>query len=117
MSRMPGVSVIIPAYNAAKTVERTVVSLFEQTWKDLEIIIVDDGSTDETQMICASLKQNGAAPVKILCQKNKRQSAARNAGIDMAEGDYVIFLDMEPGWIPGKKTFRLFPVLLGTSAE
>lgn len=92
---MQRVSVIIPAYNAAKTLGRTVVSLFAQTRKDLEIIVVDDGSTDATPEICRDLQRISPVPMKVFRQKNKRQSAARNAGIDMAEGDYVIFLDAD----------------------
>lgn len=104
---MQRVSVIIPAYNAAKTLGRTVVSLFAQTRKDLEIIVVDDGSTDATPEICRDLQRISPVPMKVFRQKNKRQSAARNAGIDMAEGDYVIFLDADD--IAEKSLWKKWP--------
>lgn len=95
MARDIKASVVIPAYNAARTIEQTLHSLFAQTSKSFEIIVVDDGSTDETQEICGNLKKTSPVPMEVLSQSNKRQSAARNAGIAKAQGDYVIFLDAD----------------------
>lgn len=88
-------SVIIPAYNASRTIAGTLGSLLTQTARDFEIVIVDDGSTDETPDICKRLQVDSAVPVRLFRQQNKRQSAARNLGIKKAEGEYVIFLDSD----------------------
>ncbi len=88
-------SVIIPAYNASRTIARTLGSLLAQTARDFEILIVDDGSTDETPDICKRLQLDSTIPIRVFRQQNKRQSAARNLGIKKAEGKYVIFLDAD----------------------
>jgi glycosyltransferase involved in cell wall biosynthesis len=88
-------SVVIPAYNAARTLPRTVESLFLQTAESFEIIIVDDGSSDETPEICKTLQKDSPFPVKVLRQQNRGECAARNRGIESAEGEYIIFLDAD----------------------
>jgi glycosyltransferase involved in cell wall biosynthesis len=91
----PEASVVIPAYNAARTLPRTVESLFLQTAESFEIIIVDDGSSDETPEICKTLQKDSPLPMKVLRQQNKGECAARNRGVESAEGEYVIFLDAD----------------------
>jgi glycosyltransferase involved in cell wall biosynthesis len=91
----PQASVVIPAYNAEKTLARTVESLFLQTAESLEIIIVDDGSIDRTPEICEALQKDSPFPMKVLRQKNGGDCSARNRGIASAEGEYVIFLDAD----------------------
>lgn len=95
---IPLISVIIPAYNASKTIEKAICSVMEQTWKNLEIIIIDDASNDNTAMLVQKL---GAANTKIVFfsnVKNKGVSAARNTGIMNCSGEYIAFLDADDFW-------------------
>lgn len=85
--KQPEISVIIPAFNAANFISQCLECILMQTFKDLEIIVVNDGSTDETEAIVSQY------PVKIINQKNKGVSAARNAGIAVANGRYIHFMD------------------------
>lgn len=95
----PLVSVVIPAYNAARTLLTTVQSVFEQTIQDFEIIIVDDGSKDNTIEAAKSIEDSR---VKVLSQPNSGAPAARNTGIKAAKGEYVAFLDADDLWMPHK---------------
>jgi glycosyltransferase involved in cell wall biosynthesis len=95
---MPTVSVIIPAYNAEPFVAETVESVLHQTYQDLEIIVVDDGSTDRT---AAALEEFGDR-VRVLRQANAGVAAARNAGVRMASGSWIAFLDADDLWLPHK---------------
>ncbi len=95
---MPAVSVVVTAYNAERWIEETIRSVLAQTWRDLELVVVDDGSTDATAQI---VKRYGA-PVRYLHQENQGQPAARNAGIRAARGRYVAFLDADDLWLPTK---------------
>jgi glycosyltransferase involved in cell wall biosynthesis len=89
-------SVVIPVYNRADFVGKTIDSVLHQELRDREIIIVDDGSTDNTINI---LKKYGKQ-IKILQQKNKGPGAARNLGIEFSTGDYITFLDSDDLWFP-----------------
>jgi hypothetical protein len=91
---MPCVSVIIPVFNAARTVAAAIESIQVQTFRDFEIIAVDDGSTDASLEMLASF---GAA-VKILLQANRGPSAARNYGVRESSGEYLAFLDADDRW-------------------
>ena len=91
----PRASVVIPAYNAAKTIEATLKSLFDQTTRDFEIVVVDDGSQDETPSMCRNLQCVSPIPMTILRQGNKGEPGARNTGISVARGKYIIFLDAD----------------------
>jgi glycosyltransferase involved in cell wall biosynthesis len=86
------VSVIIPAYNYGRFIAETVESLLSQTYRDFECIIIDNGSTDETQEVLKKIVDK-----RIVCirQENKGVSHARNAGLKMAKGEYVLFLDAD----------------------
>lgn len=88
------VSVIIPAYNIGKHIARGIRSCIRQTYKGIEIIIVDDGSTDNTWEIIKSFAREDSR-VKAFHQENFGVSAARNAGLSYARGDYIIFLDAD----------------------
>ncbi|MGL4946332.1 MAG: glycosyltransferase [Cetobacterium sp.] len=90
-------SVIIPAYNVEKYVKRCVDSILNQTLKEIEIIIIDDGSTDKTSEICSQLaiKHSSIIYKKVT---NGGCSKARNLGIDIARGDYIAFLDSDD-WV------------------
>lgn len=90
----PRVSVIVPVYNAENYIERCLYYLISQTIKDIEIIIVNDGSTDNTITIVEKIaKKDGR--IKILEQENKLQGSARNKGLSIAKGEYIGFCDAD----------------------
>lgn len=89
---MARVSVIIPVYNGENTIKPCLESVLSQTLEDLEVIVVDDGSTDNTEEMLKSLKDSR---VKILKIANSGQGIARNYGIDAAEGEYLSFIDAD----------------------
>lgn len=95
---MPTVSVVIPAYNAARYAEAAVDSVLGQKYKDVEVLVVDDGSTDGTEAV---LSRYGNA-IRYLRQRNGGVSAARNRGIQESTGRYVAFLDADDTWFPDK---------------
>lgn len=106
----PQISVIIPTYNRAAYILEAVESAMRQTCKADEIIVVDDGSTDETARILAPL----ALQIRYLHQQNRGVGAARNAGAAVARGEYLAFLDSDDIWIEDKlerqiEAFRRFP--------
>lgn len=86
------ISVIVAAYNIAPYLERCVESLVNQTYKNLEIILVNDGSTDETGAVCDKLAELDKR-IKVIHKKNGGPSEARNVAIDVAQGDYLSFID------------------------
>lgn len=88
----PKVSVIIPVHNAARWLQDSIDSVLVQTWKNTEIIIVDDGSDDNSADIA---RRNESARVKLLQQQNRGAAAARNAGLSIANGEYIQFLDAD----------------------
>ena len=95
---MPEVSVIIPTYNSAKYVVEAVESVLAQTWQDFEILVIDDGSTDET----AQVMHRYEVPVRYIHQQNGGVAVARNRGIAESRGRYVAFLDADDTWLPHK---------------
>lgn len=100
------VSVIVPTYNRANVIGRSIKSALDQTYQDFEILIVDDGSTDET--FCAVEPLLQLPQVRYLRhEKNKGSQAARNTGIKSARGDYIAFLDSDDTWIPEKTELQL----------
>jgi len=90
---MAKISVIIPAHNVENYIEKTLKSLTLQTFKDFEVIIVNDGSTDNTENKINSILKNADFPWKLLNQQNQGVSVARNNGFSEANGEYVCFLD------------------------
>jgi glycosyltransferase involved in cell wall biosynthesis len=94
----PTVSVIIPTFNFGSYLREAVESVLRQTYPILELIIVDDGSTDDTESIAKSF----ASPVRYLKQENSGVSAARNFGVANASGDLIAFLDADDSWVPEK---------------
>ncbi|MFH1308706.1 MAG: glycosyltransferase [Patescibacteria group bacterium] len=104
------VSVIIPTYNHAEFLERAIKSVLDQTFQDFEIIVVDDGSTDNTKAVVNKLK-NQDYKIKYICQKNSGgPSSPKNRGIKSSKGEYIAFLDSDDEWFPDKleKQIKLF---------
>lgn len=91
---MPKVSIIVPVYNVQNNVKQTVEAIQEQTLKEIEIILVDDGSTDKSGKICDEL-QKADNRIKVIHQKNQGVSVARNVGMDLAQGEYIGFADAD----------------------
>jgi glycosyltransferase involved in cell wall biosynthesis len=92
-SEMPKISVIVPTYNRERFIIKAIDSILNQTYKDYEIIVVDDGSTDETKKALQAYSQ-----IKYIFQDNGGVSSARNTGIMAAKGEWVAFLDSDDEW-------------------
>lgn len=88
------VSVIVPVYNGEKYIKKCLNDLMNQTYKNYEVIIIDDGSTDNTSEICKLICEKDSR-FKYFYQKNSGVSAARNLGIDLSEGQYIAFADAD----------------------
>ena len=93
----PEFSVVIPAFNAEATIASSVASVLGQTRKDVEVIVIDDGSTDGT---VAAVEQIPDQRIRLIAQPNSGVSTARNAGIATARGRYIAFLDSDDLWLP-----------------
>ena len=91
----PLVSVVIPAYNVAEYINQTIASVREQSYKNWELIVVDDGSTDRTLEVIAESVKQIRQHVVVHHQENGGLSAARNSGVKLATGEYVYFLDSD----------------------
>lgn len=91
------ISVIIPVFQAEKYLERCVASVVEQTYRDLEIILIDDGSTDNSLSLCNKLAEDDYR-IRVFHHENKGVAATRNQGLDCAAGEFVFFLDSDD-WI------------------
>lgn len=96
---MPSVSIIIAAYNSETTINETIESVLKQTLTDLEVIVIDDGSTDNT---CQKIRAINDSRVKLFPYENGGVAKARNRGIAKAEGKYIAFLDHDDLWTPNK---------------
>lgn len=90
-------SIITPAYNRAKTISRCIRSVLSQTFNNWELIIIDDGSTDETAI---EVRRFNDIRIKYFYQENSERSIARNNGIEKASGDYICFLDSDDEYLP-----------------
>ena len=99
----PEVSVVIPAYRAEATIRRALASVAAQSFTRLEVIVVDDGGGDRTaKFACDVLLEAGLPHVVVRLLKNSGPSIARNAGVSLARGKYVAFLDADDIWMPTK---------------
>ena len=89
-------SVVIPLYNKADTIERAIRSVYDQTYHDFELIVVNDGSTDDSRSIVETLSRE--FPLRLVDKPNGGVSSARNAGAQVARGEYIALLDGDDIW-------------------
>ncbi len=106
------VSVVIPTYNCAARLLRAVRSVAAQTYRDIEIVVVDDGSTDDTRDRVAEWTAQSGAKVRYVRQENAGPAAARNHGMRLASGDAIAFLDADDEWRADKLEEQM-PLLKG----
>ena len=99
---MSKISVIIPTFNRAGCIEEAIKSVLAQTYQDFEIIIVDDGSTDDTKSFVEAVIKKNPGKIRYKYISNSGPGAARNFGILEAQGEYITFLDSDDLWLPEK---------------
>lgn len=106
---MSKVSVIIPYFNNEKTLERALESVSNQTYKNLEIILINDGSSDNSRNVVKEFINNNSSKFEIIHieQENKGPSAARNKGINLASGNFIAFLDADDSWKSEKIEYQI----------
>ena len=109
------ISVIMPVYNVSDYVEKAVKSVLHQTYKNIELILIDDGSTDASIEICKRLALTDSR-VKLIMQENQGVSAARNAGLKVATGDYITFADSDD-WLSLDAYEKMIAYLCDTKAD
>jgi glycosyltransferase involved in cell wall biosynthesis len=102
MRNTPLIDVIIPVYNGSRYIDDAIKSVLKQQYDSLEIIIVDDGSTDDTPSVVRSFKD-----IRYIRQENHGVAAARNRGIENSGGELIAFLDADDCWAPGKLTIQV----------
>ena len=88
------VTVVVPIYNVERYLEKCLTSIILQTYKNLEVILVNDGSTDNSLNICKEFEKEDSR-IRIISQENKGLSVARNVGIENAKGEYIAFVDSD----------------------
>ena len=101
---MPLISVVIPAYNAQKTITQTIESVLNQTFSDFELIVINDGSQDSTLDIVSSISDSR---VQVFSYPNSGPQKSRNRGIEHSSGEYISFLDADDLWTPDKLEAQL----------
>lgn len=112
---LPLITVVIPAYNVEKYIDRCLDSFVRQSYKNLEIIVINDGSTDRTEESIQSFVERDSRVFKI-SQKNQGLSAARNAGIEAAKGQYITFVDSDD-FVSENYIEHLFEIMIKEQAE
>ncbi|MFN0313864.1 MAG: glycosyltransferase family 2 protein [Burkholderiales bacterium] len=100
LARRPAVSIILPTYNRAKFLPAAFAAIQGQQWTDWELIVIDDGSTDETQELVPELTRGWQQPLRYIYQENQGAYGARNTGLDHARGNYIAFYDSDDIWLP-----------------
>ena len=109
------ISIIVPVYNVEPYLRKCLDSIINQTYRDLEILIIDDGSTDGSGEICNEYAASDHR-LQVIHQNNKGLSEARNSGIDIATGDYILFVDGDD-WIESNTVECLYQACLDHNAE
>lgn len=94
------VSAVIPAYNSERFLQSAIESALNQTYPSIEVVVVDDGSTDMTEDVVRSFNED--LPIRYICQEHSGQSVARNLGAQESQGDFIGFLDSDDLWTPDK---------------
>lgn len=105
MSNLPLVSVVLPTYNRAYCISRAITSVLNQSYSNLELIIIDDASSDNTGDIVKAIVDPRIFYKKI--EKNRGPAGARNVGLAKAKGDLIAFIDSDDIWLPGKLAFQI----------
>jgi glycosyltransferase involved in cell wall biosynthesis len=100
-SDAPFFSIILPVFNGEKFISETIQSILQQSFTNWELIVIDDGSTDKSAGIVKDFCKLDNR-IKLLQQTNKKQPAARNAGMKIAQGEWIAFIDADDLWLPAK---------------
>lgn len=100
----PKISVIVPIYNAAPYVAKCIEGILSQTYRNIEVILIDDGSTDRSAEICQAFAQKDLR-IRFISQENQGVSATRNNGIALAEGEFIAFIDSDDEICPEYLSF------------
>lgn len=109
------ISVIIPIFNKEKTIAKCVDSILSQSYENIELILVDDGSADDSFRICQRYESDNSNVI-LIHQKNSGVSAARNIGLSRATGDYITFVDADD-WIDNQMFSEMISLIEGSSAD
>ncbi|MDR6546845.1 glycosyltransferase involved in cell wall biosynthesis [Chryseobacterium rhizosphaerae] len=115
MNNYPLISLIIPCYNSKHTLEKCLDSVIRQSYNNLEIIIIDDGSTDGTSKICEDFQRNDER-IKVFKQENSGVSKARNKGVELATGEYICFVDSDD-WVETNYCSELYNLLVNENVD
>jgi len=113
MGKPAFVSVVIPCYNAAETIVACLSSVVNQTFKDFNVLIIDDGSTDNTRALIQAFVEDGrhSEVIRLITQENSGPSVARNKGVQRSDASWVAFLDSDDFWEPEKLMMQTSCVL------
>lgn len=107
---MPEISVIIPVFNVEAYLPMCIESVLSQTFKNLEVILIDDGSTDTSGQICDNYAMRDSR-IRVFHKKNEGQSIARNLGLEQSRGKYILYLDSDDCYIESDCIYKLFNVM------
>ena len=99
----PLITVVIPCHNGERYLEETLASVLHQTWRPIDVVVVNDGSTDNS----AALAERLGDPIRVVSQSQRGPAAARNCGIATARGDLIAFIDQDDLWVPEKLTMQM----------
>ncbi len=113
--KMPLISIIVPVFNVEAYIERCIKSLISQSYENIEIIIVDDGSTDQSGKICDKF-QNKDSRVRVIHKSNGGPSDARNVGIAKTNGKYISFVDADD-WVAKDYIMEMYHLMVNTNSE
>lgn len=109
------ISIIVPVYNSSRYLYKCIQSILEQTYEDFELLLIDDGSTDNSREICEEFSCKDSR-IKVLCKKNGGVSSARNLGLDSAQGDLITFVDSDD-WVHPDFLRKRYDRLISEAAD